>query len=652
MIPIRKLFLLLLFVPLLVGAQEVDNYYDYSELTLSYNFDTIISLTGSNNLDHLEARLSLFPRESQRQSIFSLTPSSNPLADIDIGDSILYRWEEFSSNYNIGLDSIVETSNIVYRIENIQFPIQNLDPEFEVYTLPSEKIDINSDIMNQAEDIVIGETDLYSAVFKLADWTKENINYDLNTITAEATLPSSWVLEHGEGVCDEITSLFISFARSVGIPARFVSGSAYSNVDYSFGNHGWAEVYFPDYGWVPYDVTFGEFAWLNPAHIDLDRTLDSSEAAISYSWVASGIDVKLGELTIAADVVEEGEKLDPIFDINLDVLVDEVTPGSYVPFMVTVENPFDEYTYDGIRISKVPSDVDPIFKPALLRPNQGRNLFWIVRVPDNNPQRYIYTSTVEAVDVFGSVSSDTFSFADGQGYDHISEAEAMAMISELEEKEEKTYSDVLAMDCNPSKDYYYNFEIANITCNVENIGDSIIQNLDLCYETDCQNFDFDIGQMKKIYFEVDPDTSNLVFSAKNDLIELYSFVKISLLDEPDLSLSDSLYPMEVKYGEEFKIKFTLKSKAKIEDLRFKLGSSNYFVTEKNEETITIDADVLGKYFLTNKVIFKFVYEDEYGNKHKLEETEPITVTDIPWYGKLVRGIRIILEKGKEIYYSL
>ncbi len=652
MIPIRKLLLLLLFIPLLVGAQDMENYYDYSELTLSYNFDTTITLSGSNNLDYLEATLSLFPRESQRQSILSLTPSSNPLADIDIGDSIVYRWEGFSSSYNLGLDSRIRTSNIVYKVGEVQFPIQNLDPEFEVYTLPSEKIDINDAIMAQAEEIVIGETDLYSAVFKLADWTRKNINYDLNTITAEATLPSSWVLENGEGVCDEITSLFISFARSVGIPARFVSGSAYSNVDYSFGNHGWAEVYFPDYGWVPYDVTFGEFAWLNPAHIDLARTLDSSEAAISYSWVANDIDVDLGELAVEAEIVSEGAKIDPVFDINLDVLVDNVAPGSYVPFMVTVDNPFDDYTYDGVRISKVPSEVDPLFKPVLLRPNQERNLFWIVMVPDDKPAGYIYTSTVEAIDVFGSISSDTFSFADGQGYDFISKSEAEAIISELEGKEERTYSDVLSLDCDPSKNYYYDFESVDVVCEVENIGNSIIQNLDVCYETDCQKFDLAVGQVIEVDFEIYPETSNLVFSAKNNVIDLYSFVKISLFEEPDLFLSDVSYPLEVDYNEEFKVKFTLRSKAKLENLRFKLGSSSYLDVEKDEETITIDADVFGKYFLTDKINFKFVYEDEYGNRYSMEESQPITVTNIPWYGKIVRGFRIIIEKGKEIFYSL
>jgi len=222
----------------------------------------------------------------------------------------------------------------------------------------------------------------------------------------------------------------------------------------------------------------------------------------------------------------------------------------------------------------------------------------------------------------------------------------------LEGKEERTYSDVLSLDCDPSKNYYYDFESVDVVCEVENIGNSIIQNLDVCYETDCQKFDLAVGQVIEVDFEIYPETSNLVFSAKNNVIDLYSFVKISLFEEPDLFLSDVSYPLEVDYNEEFKVKFTLRSKAKLENLRFKLGSSSYLDVEKDEETITIDADVFGKYFLTDKINFKFVYEDEYGNRYSMEESQPITVTNIPWYGKIVRGFRIIIEKGKEIFYSL
>jgi len=630
----------------------MENYYDYSELEINYDFETTLSLTGTGTLDYLIADLGIFPRESDRQDILSLTPTSNPSATINEGESIAYRWDEFSSSYELGVNSRLKTSNIIYKIEHIPFPILDLDPELEIYTLPAEKIDINDAIIDQAEEIVAGETDLYSAVFKLADWTRDNINYDLNTITAKAALPSSWVLESEEGVCDEITSLFISFARSVGIPARFVSGTAYTNVDYAFGNHGWAEVYFPGYGWVPYDVTFGEFGWINPAHVDLARTLDSSDAAIKYSWVANGLDINLGELSIGANVVDEGSKIGQKFDINVDALVDEVSPGSYVPFMVTVDNPFDEYTYDGIRITKIPSEVDPLFRPVLLRPGQERNLFWIVKVPDDKPGGYIYTSTIEAKDVFGSVSSDTFKFAGDQGYDFVSEEEALEIISELEEQDDKSYSDILSLDCDPSKNYYYDFEVVNVTCYAKNIGDFDYTELDVCYKEDCRSIDLDVGQTRELDFEIVPDSSNLVFSARNEFVELYSFVKISMLEEPDLSLSATGYLRKVDYDEEFYINFTLSSKAEIDNLKAKLGSSSYFDIEKEGEVVSVEAKVRGSYFLTNKVIFKFKYDDEFGNSHTLEEVRPITVNNIPWYGKIIRGFKILIEKGKEVYYSL
>jgi transglutaminase-like putative cysteine protease len=649
---IKKLLLILLFIPLIVCAQDTENYYGYSDLTIDYDFGTTVTMSGSGSLDYLKASLNLFPKESGRQEILSLNPSSNPNSKITEGDFIEYYWTEFSSNYEIGLASRVKTSNIIYKIEGIQFPIQDLDPELEEYTLPGETIDINDDIINQAQEIVAGETDLYSAVFKLADWTKKHIDYDLNTLTAKAALPSSWVLENGEGVCDEITSLFISFSRSVGIPARFVSGSAYTNVDHAFGNHGWAEVYFPGYGWVPYDVTFGEFGWLNPAHVDLFRSFDSSDAAIKYSWLGNGIDVNLGELSVEANVLSEGDIIEPVFDLNLDVLVDEVAPGSYVPFMVTVDNPYNKFTYDGVRISKVPSDVDELFKPVLLRPGLESNLFWIVRVPDNKPSGYIYTSTIESVDIFGSVSSDTFRFADDQGYKFISEEEAMEMISKLEEQEDKSYSDVLSLDCDPSKSYYYDFETVYVTCDVKNTGAGGINGLNICFKDDCKSISLSVDQSEEIDFEIIPNSSNLVFSAKNGDIELYSFVKISLLDEPDLSFSDISYPKKVDYDEEFVVKFTLSSKAKVDNLKLKLGSSKSFDIDKNEETVNIEASVVGKYFLTNKLIFKFDYDDEYGNSHSLEELKPIAVDNIPWYGKIIRGFKLILEKGKEVYYSL
>ena len=141
------------------------------------------------------------------------------------------------------------------------------------------KISINSSL-DSSEGVI---------VFKIGEWTKKNIKYDLSTLTESVSQKASWVLKNKEGVCDELTNLFISMLRSVGIPARFVTGMVYTNMESSWGNHGWAEVYFPGKGRVPWDVTFGQFGWVDPSHVKLDDDVDSGESSVNYKWRSRNI---------------------------------------------------------------------------------------------------------------------------------------------------------------------------------------------------------------------------------------------------------------------------------------------------------------------------------------------------------------------------
>ena len=158
-------------------------------------------------------------------------------------------------------------------------------------------IDINDEIRQIASSIVQGEDDLYTAVFKLAEWVENNVEYELSTLTAEATQKASWVVDNKKGVCDEITSLFISMSRSLGIPARFVTGISHSNINLQnqgWDLHGWAEVYFPGFGWVPFDVTYKELGFVGTTHIKLKTTLDSREVSINYATRSRNTQIKPG----------------------------------------------------------------------------------------------------------------------------------------------------------------------------------------------------------------------------------------------------------------------------------------------------------------------------------------------------------------------
>ncbi len=123
------------------------------------------------------------------------------------------------------------------------FPITDVG-ENQQYLLATENIDShNSEVIQIASELAEGEDDLFKVAFKLASWVEENVEYDLNTLTATASQKASWVLENRQGVCDEMTSLFIAMARSLGIPARFTSGISYTTselFDENWQPHGWA----------------------------------------------------------------------------------------------------------------------------------------------------------------------------------------------------------------------------------------------------------------------------------------------------------------------------------------------------------------------------------------------------------------------------
>ena len=200
----------MLLVPLVL-AQE--SYTDYSTITI--DLEVLAKLTmeeeeSGASLDHAEATLLINPIQLQTQSILYLNTFSDEPAEIsELDDSLKFRWEDYSETIEFGYTSKIETENVLHKIPRIQFPIINLDEDYEIYLEEGEKTDITPEILEKANEIIEGESNLYSAVFKIANWVKKNIEYDLSSQTANAALSSSWVLED----CN-IIYFTLSFSRN------------------------------------------------------------------------------------------------------------------------------------------------------------------------------------------------------------------------------------------------------------------------------------------------------------------------------------------------------------------------------------------------------------------------------------------------------
>jgi len=625
------IFILLFILALEVNASEnIENYNDYTSLTIHYSSEGNLELQGSSGFDYFTATLHLFPLNSPRQEVQSL--STNPIATIN-SDSIVYRWDDFNNNLYYSLDSQIKTTNQIYPVTHARFPIQDLAPEYDQYLEAEEIIDITPEIVNKASEIIDGETDLYTAVYKIAKWVNEGVTYDLNTLTADAALKSSWVLQNGEGVCDEITSLFISLLRSVGIPAKFVSGVAYSNINYGFENHGWAEVYFPGQGWVPYDVTFTQFGWIDPGHLAMSKSLDAGQTTVKYSWKATNTELIDSSFSNEVDIVSNGGIIEPPFNVGLKTLANNVGPGSYVPIQVSVDNPYDKYLSDTLTITKAPSQISDNQKPILLKPSQKSSEFWIVQVPGDLNPGYIYTSEIEVKDLFGEKSNAELNFA--SNYDVMTKDEATDMINELQEKESKTYSEEVSLTCNPEKKYYYDFENPKIICEVKNIGNKLLNGVSICLNDNCQTKDLLIGNKVEVIFEEVPKESKLDIELTKDNISLISEVNLVLLSEPDLIITGLQSPNTIEYGKDFNLSFVLSSEATVKDIKIQISGLQPIDLEKEEKATTVLIQTNSKNFLSGKIDIKISFKDEFDRDFKIEKVGEITVTNMPWYAKIV-----------------
>jgi len=128
------------------------------------------------------------------------------------------------------------------------------------YLENNDKFQFDHPVIKEALAAAVGdETNPYWIVRKIFNHIIENMYYEMSG--GWNTAPT--VLARGNGSCSEYTFVFISMCRAMGIPARYV-GSVVSRGDDAMMDdvfHRWAEVYLPNYGWIPVDGSRGDRDW-------------------------------------------------------------------------------------------------------------------------------------------------------------------------------------------------------------------------------------------------------------------------------------------------------------------------------------------------------------------------------------------------------
>lgn len=559
----KKLLLLIFLLCTAVSADEFYTDKQYVKLNLDVDAGLNIKKTSSNyQIDYIRVNMFFVPKDNYMQNLNSI--SVYPQADISDG-SIFYEWESPGlEDLEFGYSADVTVMNKVVRIKSkVPYPITADLGSVQDYTLPSEIIDSDDeDIIALASELAAGEDDLFVITSKLASWTKHNIEYNLSTLTASVSESASWTLENRYGVCDELTSLFIAMCRSLGIPSRFIAGVSYTNSELfsrNWGAHGWAEVYFPGYGWIPFDPTYGQYGFIDPSHVLLRASNDPAEVTTKYEWKSRNIEIRpTGRLEVNADAYETGKKVAPSLSLEADVYKQSVGYGSYQLVELEIRNLKDYYVASDIYLS-VPAEIEVIDDPLetqVLEPLESRKLFWILKVPENLRSDLIYTFPVS----FRTSRNDTFrtSFKSGKEYAVVPLEDVNNIMSQAVEEDDKNYSLDVSFDCSAS-DFYAGVQ-GNITCVIENRGNVPLEDVNICLNSQCYSEFIGLNQKLSRTFSFtsgNPGLFQKTVTAKNSRFSKVKTVDYEVLDKPSISITNISAPRQVEYNDNYTFVFSL-----------------------------------------------------------------------------------------------
>lgn len=631
----KLLFLLafLLALPLVYASDYLGTQSLDLELKIK-NSITVIPESKDYLIKSVEAKINYYPIESFRQQVASIYIIPNPKT----ANPITIKWENPPNKFGFEAVSNIKTKSDFLPVkEKIGFPLLNLENELYEYIQEDEIIDITPEIRDLASSIAGSRDDLFSVVFELGKWAEQNIEYNLSSANVEASQKASWVLENKQGVCDEITSLFIAMCRSLGIPARFISGIAYTNSEHfsnKWGPHGWAEVFFPGTGWVPFDVTYGELGYINAGHIKLSQTTGPKSSSVEYEYVGRGISLDVGKLDFDTMVLSVGESIEKVVGLEVSVYSSEIGFGSHNMVTAKVKNLKDYYVTQKVFIGKTQGTtiLDEYQKFLLLKPYEEKAVNWIIKVDEGLDPRSIYTFPVK---VYTNRNQEVAAeFKVRAGYKEISYGELAVFSID----DDITGQDI-SLFCEPEKYEIYYYEKSKINCVLEKKGSAAINNIDVCLDGRCDSYNIKGINRVEFGFEKEFDgfgLKNIPITAKYEKNSKTNYVIINVVDEPELYISEIKTPKEVRFDDNFSIDFTLKRKSQSypKNIFIKLGhdkdilrySWSYDLLKNNQQfLLNTEGKMLG--IGGNKFVLDITFEGEDGKKYNQSEQFSIILKD-------------------------
>jgi transglutaminase-like putative cysteine protease len=195
--------------------------------------------------------LHLTPRRdpSQRALAWSITSPGRRLEQVDAYGNIshLLTIEEPHREIQIVVHGVVETADTEARQDD--GPLSPL-----AYLAPTKLTQPNDDIKSFAQNALKGVLEPRARAQALAKAVFGAIRYKSGTSDVQDS--AAVAFKSGEGVCQDHAHVYLASARSIGMPARYVSGYLYTGDANDAASHAWVDVWLgAEIGWQSMDVT-------------------------------------------------------------------------------------------------------------------------------------------------------------------------------------------------------------------------------------------------------------------------------------------------------------------------------------------------------------------------------------------------------------
>jgi transglutaminase-like putative cysteine protease len=130
--------------------------------------------------------------------------------------------------------------------------------QYVEYLSPTPLTELNRELAEQAAALA-GDAPPDAAARAIAEWVRDTVEYVPGSTGVRTSALEAWSLR--KGVCQDIAHLTVGMLRTVGVPARYVSGYLYPHADGSVGDtvagqsHAWVDWWTGQ--WSGFDPTNG-----------------------------------------------------------------------------------------------------------------------------------------------------------------------------------------------------------------------------------------------------------------------------------------------------------------------------------------------------------------------------------------------------------